>query len=130
VKKTTALLGAVALGASLFLYTGCALVLVDNQPPPPRNPPPPPPSGEVVYIDEPHDEVDVEYAPPPLRHEEMSQRPSSHHVWVHGHWYWRDGRWAWVRGYWIRRPHDGSFWVEAHWDNRNGHYHYVAGYWR
>ena len=68
-------------------------------------------------------------APPPLRREVMTGRPSPRHIWIAG--YWRhDGRaYAWVPGRWDKPPREGVAWIAPRWESREGVWVFTEGRW-
>jgi hypothetical protein len=74
--------------------------------------------------------VEVIGAPPPLRHEARSHRPSRDHVWVDGYWIWRDHHHEWVPGRWDLPPRHNARWVAPRWEHRGPNYVYIEGSWR
>jgi hypothetical protein len=74
--------------------------------------------------------VVIREAPPPLRVEVFTDRPSPRHIWIKGHWR-HDGRsYAWVPGHWVLPLRRGAVWVEPRWELRGGGYVFVEGFWR
>lgn len=69
-------------------------------------------------------------APPPPRHERMSHRPSSEHMWVEGFWARRGHRYEWVAGHWELPPHGHQYWVAPRYEHRDNSYVFVEGRWR
>jgi hypothetical protein len=95
-------------------------------------PPPSPPSGRAAtYQGEiAQGEIYFGFAPPPLREERMSPRPSRQHTWVAGYWIGNHGRHEWVAGHWEVPPRERSTWVAPRWEQHDRNYQFVRGYWR
>jgi hypothetical protein len=74
-------------------------------------------------------EIFFRSAPPPLREERMSERPSRQHMWIAGYWTANHGRHEWVSGHWEVPPRERSTWIAPHWERRDD-YVLVQGYWR
>jgi hypothetical protein len=72
-------------------------------------------------------EIVVRKAPPPLRVEAITVRPSPRHVWVAGYWMW-DGGYVWVPGVWMAPPEPAAVWVVPRYESRSGIY--ISGYWK
>ena len=68
-------------------------------------------------------------APPPLRQEFRTERPSRQHVWIQGYWDRQDDRWAWAPGRWENPGRRGSSWVRPQYRNEGGAYRYEPGHW-
>lgn len=75
-------------------------------------------------------EVRVNMAPPPMRVEVQSARPSPGHIWIAGHWAWRGGAHVWISGHWAMPPQPGMVWEPARWNNRGGQWGFQEGHWR
>jgi hypothetical protein len=74
--------------------------------------------------------VYVEVAPPRVRYEVRSTRPSPLHVWIGGYWGWDNGTHVWIAGEWATPPQPGYLWEQPRW-RRHGHrWAYTPGYWR
>ena len=68
-------------------------------------------------------------APPPMRQEYRTPRPSPDHVWIGGFWD-RDGdRWAWREGRWDRPERRDVRWVAPVYRGEGGGYRYEPGHW-
>lgn len=74
--------------------------------------------------------VRVGHAPPALKREVVTVRPSKRHVWVDGHWTWTRSRWVWAPGVWKVPPRGKRVWVKPKYERRGGHWVVVRGYWR
>ncbi|MDO8544551.1 MAG: hypothetical protein Q7S40_29265 [Opitutaceae bacterium] len=75
-------------------------------------------------------EVVVTQAPPPLRVEVMSARPSATHVWIAGFWTWEASRYLWTPSVWTLPPEPAAVWVQPRYEPRTGINVYISGYWR
>ena len=75
-------------------------------------------------------EVIVLKAPPPLRVEVMSGRPSPKHVWVPGYWIWETNSYVWLPGAWMAPPEPAAVWVTPRFETRGGVNVFISGYWR
>jgi hypothetical protein len=93
-------------------------------------PPPPPGRLDSHRGDVRSAEISFGFAPPPLREERMSSRPSRQHIWVEGYWIGNRGRHEWVAGHWEVPPRERSNWVAPRWEQRDRNYLFVQGYWR
>src|SRR5436190_21712750 len=56
-------------------------------------------------------EIVVKQAPPAIRVEVVSARPSAKHVWVPGFWTWETSAYVWVPGEWMLPPEPAAVWV-------------------
>ena len=76
--------------------------------------------------------VHVGIAPPAVRREVVTVRPSARHIWVPGYWHWREeGKaWGWVAGAWALPPHLHATWVGPRYERRGGEWIYSSGHWR
>jgi len=93
--------------------------------------PPPPPGRAANYVSEaPAGEIFIGPAPPPLREERMSARPSRQHEWIAGYWMASHGRHEWVAGHWELPPREHATWVAPRWEKRDHDFLFVRGYWR
>jgi hypothetical protein len=68
-------------------------------------------------------------APPPLRREYRSARPSGNHVWIAGYWDREGDQWAWAPGRWEEPSQEGSSWVRPQYRQESGAYRYEPGHW-
>ena len=68
-------------------------------------------------------------APPPLRHETRSFRPSRNHVWIAGYWDRQGDRWDWAPGRWEEPSQRGSRWVKPQYRREGGAYRYEPAHW-
>jgi hypothetical protein len=68
-------------------------------------------------------------APPPLRHETRSARPSGNHVWIAGYWDRQGDRWDWAPGRWEEPSQRGSSWVKPKYRKEGGAYRYEPAHW-
>jgi hypothetical protein len=74
--------------------------------------------------------IDVEVAPPPVRHVAPPPRPSPAHVWIDGYWGWENGAHVWVAGAWALPPLAGYVWVPARWKRHGHRWEYYPGHWK
>lgn len=74
--------------------------------------------------------VRVVGAPPPVRVEVATARPSPNHVWVAGHWAWRGNQHVWMPGHWMMAPGSGYTYEQARWEQQNGAWVFIEGHWR
>jgi hypothetical protein len=77
-------------------------------------------------------EVFIERAPPPPRHEVVPVLPrerAEREVWHPGAWHWNGHEYVWSEGHYVVRPHRGATWVPGHWDRRPRGWVYVEGHW-
>jgi len=74
--------------------------------------------------------VSVNMAPPPMRVEVQTARPSPAHVWIGGHWAWENNAHVWIGGHWAMPPSQYHRWVAARWVNRGGRWMYWPGHWQ
>ena len=71
----------------------------------------------------------VQTAPPPVRREVPTARPSPGHVWIGGYWGWQNDQHVWIEGQWATPPRPGYAWEPARW-RRHGHrWTFVPGHW-
>jgi hypothetical protein len=75
-------------------------------------------------------EVVVKEAPPALRVEVMSARPSAAHVWVAGFWNWEASAYVWTPSVWMLPPAPAAVWVQPRYEARTSVSVYISGYWR
>ncbi|MEO6324320.1 MAG: hypothetical protein ABIT01_07715 [Thermoanaerobaculia bacterium] len=68
-------------------------------------------------------------APPPMRREVLTRRPSRDHVWAGGSWDWQGNDWAWTPGRWDRPERRGSRWVKARYVREGGSWRYEPAHW-
>jgi WXXGXW repeat (2 copies) len=73
--------------------------------------------------------ITVNAAPPPMRVEVQTARPSPNHVWLAGHWGWEGNAHVWVGGHWAIPPSPNHVWVPARWVNRGGRWVFWQGHW-
>lgn len=106
--RRAALLGTVAM-----LLSGCVVAPLGT--------------GYEPYRGEAGLEVDV--APPPLRHEVVPPAPGPLYVWIAGYWTWHLGRHVWVSGRWAMPPR-GQTWVPGYWSRRGSRWRWHEGHWR
>ena len=136
--KTFRYVAFAATAAGLVGLTGCVAqpvrtrTVVVERPAPrevyvsqPNTPPPvvetaPAYSGEVV----------IETAPPPVREEIITVRPSRRHVWVGGYWAYRGRGYVWVPGHWMLPPRGHAAWVQPHYERRGHGWILIEGHWR
>jgi hypothetical protein len=72
----------------------------------------------------------VKEAPPALRVEVMTARPSAAHVWVPGFWTWESSRYVWTASVWMLPPAPAAVWVQPRFEPRSGINIYISGFWR
>jgi hypothetical protein len=75
-------------------------------------------------------EISFGFAPPALRHDPVSPRPSRQHTWIAGYWTGNHGRHEWVAGHWEIPPREHQTWVAPRWEQHDRNYLFVGGYWR
>jgi hypothetical protein len=75
-------------------------------------------------------EVVVTQAPPALRVEAKTVRPSANHVWVSGFWTWQGNEYVWTSAMWILPPAPAAVWVQPRYESRSGVNIFITGYWR
>lgn len=75
-------------------------------------------------------EIVVKHAPPAVRVETKSARPSAGHVWVAGYWTWESSAYAWTPAVWIMPPEPKAVWVLPRFESRSGINFSISGYWR
>ena len=75
-------------------------------------------------------EVVVLKAPPSLRVEVMTARPSAKHVWVPGFWAWESNAYVWMPGAWMMPPEPAAVWIPPRYEARSGVNIQISGYWR
>ena len=72
----------------------------------------------------------VKKAPPPLRVEVISVRPSPRHVWVTGYWLWEADTYIWMPGAWMAPPEPAAVWIAPRYESRSGVSIFISGYWK
>lgn len=75
-------------------------------------------------------EVIVVQAPPPLRVEVVSVRPSAAHVLVTGYWIWESSAYVWAPGVWVLPPEPAAVWVAPRYEERSGVHISISGFWK
>lgn len=75
-------------------------------------------------------EVIVVQAPPALRIEVISTRPSATHVWVTGYWVWESSAYMWAPGVWVLPPEPAAVWVAPRYEERSGVHVSISGFWK
>ncbi len=75
-------------------------------------------------------EVIVVQAPPALRVEVVTARPSSGHVWVTGYWVWGTGAYVWTPSVWVLPPEPAAVWVAPRYEERSGVHISISGFWK
>lgn len=75
-------------------------------------------------------EVIVLQAPPALRIEVISARPSATHVWVTGYWVWESSAYIWAPGVWVLPPEPAAVWVAPRYEERSGVHVSISGFWK
>jgi len=75
-------------------------------------------------------EVEVKAAPPAVRIEAMTARPSAAHVWVPGFWTWEANAYVWTRSVWMLPPAPAAVWVQPRYEPRASINIFISGYWR
>jgi hypothetical protein len=75
-------------------------------------------------------EVVVKEAPPAIRVEAMTARPSVAHIWVPGFWVWESGSYVWTKSVWILPPEPAAVWVQPRYEQRASVHIMISGYWR
>jgi hypothetical protein len=75
-------------------------------------------------------EVEVKEAPPAVKVEVMTARPSAAHVWVAGYWTWETSRYVWTTSVWMLPPEPAAVWVQPRYEARTGISVFISGYWR
>jgi hypothetical protein len=75
-------------------------------------------------------EVEVKAAPPALRVEVQSARPSAAHVWVPGFWTWQANAYVWTTSVWMLPPAPAAVWVQPRYEPRASINVFISGYWR
>lgn len=75
-------------------------------------------------------EAVVVQAPPALRIEVKSARPSAAHVWVPGFWSWEGNSYAWISSVWMLPPAPAAVWTPPRYEPRSGINVFISGYWR
>lgn len=73
------------------------------------------------------DNVFIEVAPPPARHEVIPAHRAGY-VWQPGYWDWRTGRHHWTKGYWVKERR-GMYWHPNRWEQRDGRWALERGKW-
>lgn len=68
-------------------------------------------------------------APPPLKKEIHTAKPSLNYIWISGHWKWTEGKYIWAPDRWAK-ARKGMSWVPGHWEERSRHWVYVKNHWR
>jgi hypothetical protein len=67
-------------------------------------------------------------APPPLRVEVITVRPSPNHVWVAGYWKWAGVNYVWVESRWVKvKPNKA--WVPGNWKQVGSYWAWTPGRW-
>jgi hypothetical protein len=75
-------------------------------------------------------EVVVKQAPPAVRIEVQSARPSPAHIWVPGYWTWEVSAYVWTPSVWVLPPEPTAVWVQPRYEPRSGINIYISGFWR
>jgi hypothetical protein len=71
----------------------------------------------------------VAVAPPAVRVEVESRRPSAAHVWTPGYWTWGGTQYVWSGGRWLRPARANVVWRAPEWVQQDGGWILVAGAW-
>jgi hypothetical protein len=75
-------------------------------------------------------EVIVMQAPPALRVEVISARPSAAHVSVPGFWAWGGSVYVWTPSVWVLPPEPAAVWVAPRYEERSGVHVSISGFWK
>lgn len=75
-------------------------------------------------------EVIVVQAPPALRVEVISARPSAAHVCVPGFWAWGGSVYVWTPSAWVLPPEPAAVWVAPRYEERSGVHVSISGFWK
>ncbi|MEZ0215981.1 MAG: hypothetical protein ACAH89_02535 [Rariglobus sp.] len=75
-------------------------------------------------------EVIVLQAPPALRVEVVTARPSAGHVWVTGYWVWGTEAYVWTPSVWVLPPEPAAVWVAPRYEERSGVHVSISGFWK
>jgi hypothetical protein len=67
-------------------------------------------------------------APPPLRQEAQTLRPSPAHVWIPGYWKWASFNYQWVDGRWVKAK-PNRIWVPGVWEPVGNRWVWKPGHW-
>jgi len=67
-------------------------------------------------------------APPPLRVEAPTLRPSPSHAWLPGYWKWAGINYEWVEGRWAKAK-PGRTWVPGTWESKGTYWAWKPGKW-
>lgn len=84
------------------------------------------PATQVRYSEE---AIEVDSAPPPVRHEPLPPPRGIAWVWVPGRWVWRGGAWVWFGGRYVQRPRRSARWVVGYWRRGARGWVWVPGHW-
>lgn len=68
-------------------------------------------------------------APPHVRYEHRSARPSRDAIWIKGYWDRRGDRWEWVAGRWEQPPNRHERWIDARYRRESGAWRYEPAHW-
>jgi hypothetical protein len=71
----------------------------------------------------------VMVAPPAVRVEVESRRPSAAHVWTPGYWTWGGTQYVWSGGRWLRPARANLVWRAPQWVQQDGGWIFVTGAW-
>ncbi|MEO6324319.1 MAG: hypothetical protein ABIT01_07710 [Thermoanaerobaculia bacterium] len=68
-------------------------------------------------------------APPPIRYERVTVRPSRDVVWIKGFWDWDGDEWRWAPGRWERPERRNVRWIAPRYFREGPGWHYEPGHW-
>jgi WXXGXW repeat (2 copies) len=87
--------------------------------------PPPPPIPPLPNL-----EIRIgRQAPPRIRRERRTVRPSRDAVWVAGSWDWQGDNWVWIPGRWVVPEGRHARWIGPRYVREYGGWRYVPGHW-
>lgn len=71
----------------------------------------------------------IQKPPAPHTPVDITDRPTSAHIWVAGHWIWQNTRYAWMAGQWVVPPYAGAKWVKPRTVSEDGAFRFYEGHW-